>query len=189
MDHPDLDLALHPAFLGSATADAIFERLKTAIAWRQDAITLFGKTHPLPRLHQWYADPGLTYRWSGLAMEPLPWTADLLEVKQAIEDHVSHSFNSVLANLYRDGRDAMGWHSDDEPELGEHPVIASLSLGATRDFRLRHRSGKASPVTLALTHGSLLIMRGSTQHAWQHSLPRRARCQAERINLTFRTVV
>lgn len=158
--------------------------------WRAEEIVVFGKRQPQPRLTAWYGDPGSRYRYSGLDLEPLPWTKTLASLRGAIESACDARFNSVLLNYYRDGRDAMGLHSDDEAELGPAPVIASLSLGETRTFTLKHRFRKdVATVKLPLESGSLLVMKGATQRNWKHGVGReRAHCGA-RVNLTFRRIV
>lgn len=181
------ELVLDRAFLSAGQADDALEELSREVDWVRDEVTVFGKRHPIPRLHQWYGDHAADYRWSGLTMRPRPWTPTLARLKAKVEGACEARFNSVLCNLYRDGNDTMGFHADDEPELGPEPVIASLSLGATRDFVLKPRAGGERRV-LALAAGSLLIMRGSTQQHWVHGLPRRARVKAPRINLTFRWI-
>ncbi len=187
LDLPDADISLWPAFLGEHEATALLRELLGAIPWRRDTITVFGRTHPIPRLHQWFADDGRAYTWSGLTMEPAPWPDGLLRIRARLLAHTGVDFDGCLANLYRDGQDAMGWHADDEPELGPEPVIASVSLGASRDFQLRHRTRKDLPTTtITLPHGSLLVMEGPTQAHWKHQLPRRMRVVEPRINLTFR---
>lgn len=158
--------------------------------WRAEEIILFGKRCPQPRLTAWYGDRGSRYRYSGLDLEPLPWTETLASLRRAVESACDARFNSVLLNYYRDGRDAMGLHSDDEAELGPAPVIASLSLGETRTFMLKHRRRKdVPPVKLPLESGSLLLMKGATQRNWKHGVSReRDHCGA-RVNLTFRRIV
>jgi len=151
-------------------------------------VPIFGREIPAPRLSCWIGDPGAAYTYSRVRFEPRPWTPALARVRQRIEQALDARFNSVLANRYASGADSMGWHADDEPELGPRPVIASLSLGATRRFVLRPRSGGAK-VELPLTHGSLLVMAGDTQANWQHALPRMAGAAGLRINLTFRRIV
>ena len=186
----DAELRFWPDFLPVSEAENTFNRLLSDICWRQDTITLFGKTHPLPRLQAWYGDAGCHYSYSGLSLAPQPWSKNLLTLKALIEEHCQSTFNSVLANLYRHGQDSNGWHSDDEKELGEKPVIASLSLGAKRKFRLRHKFRKDMPVIdLDLTPGSLLCMSGHSQSHWQHTLPKTARTVGPRLNLTFRNIV
>ncbi|MEZ4384111.1 MAG: alpha-ketoglutarate-dependent dioxygenase AlkB [Nannocystaceae bacterium] len=187
---PDADLTLDRGFFARAEADALFAALREQIAWRSDEVLVFGRRHPVPRLHQWYADPGLVYRWSGVEMRPQAWTPALAAVRRRLADELGLGFNAALVNLYRDGRDCVGWHADDEAELGPRPQIASVSLGAGRDFLLRHRARPELGTTaIHLTHGSLLVMRGATQEAWVHALPRRLRVREPRINLTFRTIV
>ncbi len=183
------NLLLTPHFLPAAQATALLAHLTAAVAWEQRRIVLFGKTHPQPRRTAWYGDPEARYAYSGLAWEPRPWLPALADLRQRLEAACEAHFNSVLLNLYRDGRDSMGWHADDEPELGPAPTIASLSLGATRRFRLRPRPGTAGTAFgLDLPAGSLLLMRPPTQAEWQHALPKTARPVGPRLNLTFRWV-
>ncbi|MCC2545891.1 alpha-ketoglutarate-dependent dioxygenase AlkB [Hymenobacter sp. BT175] len=183
------DVLLDPAFLEPASANRLLAELASTIAWRQESIQLYGKAVLQPRLSAWYGDAEARYRYSGLSLEPLPWTPTLLALRQLLEEATGTRFNSVLLNLYRHGQDSMGWHADDEPELGPAPVIASLSLGAARRFRLRPRKpGLAPPVALDLTSGSLLVMRGLTQRYWLHAVPKTARPVGPRLNLTFRLV-
>jgi alkylated DNA repair dioxygenase AlkB len=182
-------IKLRENYISPSDADCYMAALREGIPWRQDTLKLFGKEHRIPRLHQWYADEGLSYAWSGITMQPQAWIELLLELREALFDRTKLWFNSVLVNLYRDGNDSMGWHSDDEPELGEQPTIASISLGATRDFRLRRRNGEGSTRTLSLTSGSLLLMSGNSQHNWLHSLPKRKTVVEPRINLTFRRIL
>jgi alkylated DNA repair dioxygenase AlkB len=184
----DAEIFLHHGFLSNQEAEAFFVALRREVPWRQDRIKFYGKEHPLPRLQQWYGDPQLAYTYSGIRMTPEPWSPLLLSLKQRVEATSKSSLNTVLLNLYRDGNDTVSWHADDEPELGPTPVIASVSLGATRDFVLRHKTRKELEVTIALQHGSLLVMAGETQSHWRHSLPRRKGRVGERINLTFREV-
>lgn len=185
----DGELFLYSNCLTQPEADRAFARLQTDTPWRQESITLFGKQYRQPRLIAWYGDTGKTYCYSGLLLHPLPWTETLVSLKTLVETHAGVAFNSVLINYYRHGQDSMGWHSDDEPELGTNPVIASLSLGASRRFCLRHRSrSDLAKVELWLSHGSLLVMAGTTQHYWQHAVPKTAKAIGPRINLTFRWV-
>lgn len=141
----------------------------------------------IPRLQAWYGDNYQAYTYSGLTMKALPWTPELGELRKRIEQHTGFLFNSCLANLYRDGNDTVGWHSDDEPELGVNPTIASLSLGESRDFQLKHKITKEK-LTIPLKTGGLLLMSGETQHYWQHCIPRTKRVKSPRINLTFRLI-
>jgi alkylated DNA repair dioxygenase AlkB len=185
---PDADIAFYPSVLDEQESDRFFTQLTETIDWRQDSITIYGRSMPQPRLTAWYGDTGKSYTYSGITMHPSPWTHTLLELKAKAEDVSGVVFNSVLLNLYRDGNDSMGWHSDDEPELGPSPVIGSLSLGGTRRFMLRHRAEKGLKHQLELTSGSFLLMQGTTQHYWQHQIPKTKRPVAPRINLTFRVI-
>jgi alkylated DNA repair dioxygenase AlkB len=178
-----------PAAFPPAEADALFARLRGEIAWRQEEIVIFGERRRVPRLVAWHGDPGATYTYSGVLHEPGPWTEALGEIRARVEALSGHAFNAVLLNLYRSGADGMGWHSDDEPELGRNPVVASVSLGALRRFRMRHRRRRELLQELELAHGSLLVMEGATQHHWVHAVPKTARPVGERINLTFRRIV
>ncbi|MDO7850785.1 alpha-ketoglutarate-dependent dioxygenase AlkB family protein [Hymenobacter convexus] len=187
---PGADLLFDPEFLPETEAAALLAQLTAEVAWEQRTIRLFGQEFPQPRLAAWYGDAEARYTYSGLAWEPHPWTAALRALRQRLETATGARFNSVLLNLYRDGRDSMGWHADDEPELGPAPAIASLSLGATRRFRLRPRAGLVHPpLSIDLPAGSLLLMRGATQQHWQHALPKTTRPLGPRLNLTFRWVV
>lgn len=184
---PDANIRLWSDFLTDSVAEPLYHQLEQETDWRQETVHLFGKEHLTPRLSSWVADEGLDYSYSNLTMQPMPWSETLLEIKHAVEQTVETGFNSVLLNYYRDGRDSNGWHADNEPELGEKPVIASLSLGAPRDFRLRHTSNKKLKYTVCLQQGSLLLMAGTTQTFWQHQIPKRANA-GPRINLTFRNI-
>lgn len=174
--------------LGESGA-ALLSRLTAETGWRQDSITLFGKTHKQPRLHAWVGDAGCAYTYSGLRMEPDPWTPLLSDLRARVEEIAGARFNSVLLNLYRDGADSMGAHADDEPELGPRPVIASLSLGAERTLSFTHRARRHAALRLPLAHGSLLVMAGETQTHWKHAISKTARAVGPRINLTFRQIV
>jgi len=187
LDLPDLDIDYQPSFLDTDIAWRWYQALRDRIDWRQETITLFGKRHKVPRLSCWMAEAGLDYSYSNMTMWPTDWSDDMRSIKSYIETHSGLIFNSVLLNYYRDGQDSNGWHADNEPELGSNPVIASLSLGGTRDFQLRNNADKQLKYSIALEHGSLLLMRGETQSYWQHHLPKRATAEP-RINLTFRTI-
>lgn len=184
---PDASLKYVPDFLSVTQADSLLTTLSQTLKWQQDHIKIYGREVKIPRLQAWYGEPEASYRYSGLSMQPLKWTPELLTVKQLCEREAGVQFNSVLANLYRDGQDAMGWHADDEPELGHNPVIASVSLGACRAIDFRHKNSGAKH-RLPLEHGSLLIMSGSTQAFWQHSVARSKKVENSRLNLTFRFV-
>lgn len=165
-----------------------FETLWRDLDWREQAITLFGRRVLQPRLMDWYADPGVRYRYSGLELGPRTWPEPLDRLRRELNERLDRRFNSVLCNAYRGGQDSMGWHADDEPELGQSPVIASLNLGAERRFRIRPRGGGAS-VGLDLEDGSLLLMDGRSQADYQHAVPKTRRPVGQRINLTFREVL
>ncbi len=186
---PGADIGFDPHWLPPAEADALLARLLQAVPWEVHRIRLFGREVDSPRLSCWIGDPDARYRYSGTVFEPRPWPEVLFPVRQRLDRTLGVAFNSVLANRYRDGRDAMGWHRDAEPELGPRPVIASLSLGATRRFSLKGSGVHARTLSLDLTHGSLLVMRGQTQSNYRHALPRTAKPVGERINLTFRRIV
>ncbi len=185
---PGAHLDYRPAWLAGAEADALFDALRSSLPWSVHRIRMFGRMVDSPRLSAWVGDADAVYRYSGTDFTPHPWTAALSDLRLRLQDELDTPFNSVLANLYRDGRDAMGWHSDDEPELGPQPVIASVSLGAARRFLLKHRQDPALRSALALPHGSLLVMAGDTQRHYRHALPRTARAVGPRINLTFRWI-
>jgi alkylated DNA repair dioxygenase AlkB len=181
-----------PGFLARDEADGLFEELWRGLHWEQREIVLFGRRLLQPRLIAWYGDTGAEYRYSGQTLHPRPWPPALAELRRRIERRTACSFNAVLANGYRDGADSMGWHSDDEPELGLQPCIASLSLGAERVFLLRPQkadaSGRRTSNRLLLAHGSLLLMRRESQARYQHCLPKTRRPVGPRINLTFRRI-
>ncbi|MFW6515279.1 alpha-ketoglutarate-dependent dioxygenase AlkB family protein [Acinetobacter baumannii] len=158
------------------------------ILWKQDFINLYGKKIPLPRLTSWYGDDGKAYKYSGILSQPNPWNKGLLYIKERIEKVSGTQFNSVLMNWYRNGEDYLNWHTDDEPELGKNPTIASVNFGETRDFQVRHKDDHQLKFTVPLQHGSLLIMSGEMQHFWQHSVPKRKKVQHSRFNLTFRMI-
>lgn len=188
LDLPGADLRWYPEWLDPATAAALCAQLLREVPWEVHRIRLFGKLVDSPRLSCWIGDADASYRYSGTRFAPHPWPAALLPLRARLAAETGVAFNSVLANRYRDGRDAMGWHSDDERELGPAPVIASLSLGAPRRFVLRHRQQPALRQALELTSGGLLLMAGDTQRLYRHALPRTVRQVGERINLTFRRI-
>ena len=186
----DADVRVIPSFYREPDCADLMRHLVEETPWRQETITLWGKQHLQPRLSAWYGDAGSDYTYSGVVLRPEPWTATLARIKSDVENAAGCRFNSVLLNFYRDENDSVGWHSDAEPELGQFPVIASLSLGETRTFRLRHRSRKdQKPVAIDLTGGSLLLMAGTTQRFWQHAVMKEREPCGPRINLTFRTIV
>jgi alkylated DNA repair dioxygenase AlkB len=191
---PSADVVLQPRWLATEEADALLGALLATIPWETHHIRLFGRDVASPRLSCWIGDPGTGYTYSKTHFEPRPWPAALTALRSRVETACEARFNSVLANLYRDGNDSMGWHSDDEPELGDQPLIASLSLGAERGFRLRRKLPRGVPaapddtIRLPLPHGSLLRMAGQTQRRYRHDLPKTRAVAGARLNLTFRWV-
>lgn len=183
------DLRLLPSWLPTPQADALFAELMREVRWEVHRIRMFGREVDSPRLSCWIGDPQASYRYSGTRFEPYPWLPVLHDLRMRLRQETGIAFNSVLLNRYRSGQDAMGWHSDDEAELGTAPVIVSLSLGAPRRFLLKHRKDPAQRLALELPHGSLLLMAGETQRHYRHALPRTARAVGERINLTFRHIL
>jgi alkylated DNA repair dioxygenase AlkB len=173
--------------LGDSDSTLVMQELVTTVPWSSQTITMFGKQHVEPRRTAWFGDDGASYTYSGITMSPLTWTPLLTSLRKICEEHSGASFNSVLLNLYRDGNDKMGWHADDEPELGVEPIIASLSLGVTRRFRFRHRTTKEI-VECELPTGSLVVMSGLSQKCWVHEVPQQKRITTPRINLTFRKI-
>jgi alkylated DNA repair dioxygenase AlkB len=186
---PGAEVSLAEAWLPTGEADALLAALATQVRWEVHRIRLFGRLVDSPRLSCWIGDPGAAYRYSGTRFEPHPWPEALLPVRDRLRDETAVDFNSVLANCYRGGRDSMGWHSDNERELGPRPVIASLSLGAPRRFVFSSRQDSSRKHALVLPHGSLLLMAGETQSRYRHALPATTKPVAARINLTFRRIV
>jgi len=169
--------------------NAIMTSLINKVDWREESITLFGKTHLQPRLFAWYGDAQASYQYSGLKLEPLAWIDELSGIKERVSEHCGAEFNSVLLNYYRNHRDSMGMHSDDEKELGREPTIASLSFGATRVFKLKHKYRKdIKPLRIPLNCSTLLVMRGNTQHHWKHGIDKLGAPCGPRLNLTFRKI-
>lgn len=189
---PGADLAICTHWLDRDEADALLVRLLAEIPWENHRIRMFGREVASPRLSCWIGDAGASYVYSHTRFEPHPWPGALRPLRERVEQACGAHFNSVLANLYRDGRDSMGWHSDDEPELGPRPLIVSLSLGAARVFRLRPRDRRNTPCdirSITLQHGSLLRMAGDTQWKYRHDLPKARGVSTARLNLTFRRIV
>jgi alkylated DNA repair dioxygenase AlkB len=185
----DAEVYYLPEFPLAQTAEAVMKHLIDEIPWRAESIVVWGKTVLQPRLIAWYGDKGANYTYSGIHHDPLPWTDTLIDIKTRVEKVADTSFNSVLLNYYRHHRDSMGLHSDDEPELGHRPIIASLSLGEDRTFILRHKTRRdLKTFRLKLASGSLLLMEGDTQHCWKHGIEKEKRPCGPRINLTFRRV-
>jgi alkylated DNA repair dioxygenase AlkB len=208
----------YPDFFPAEAATQYFENLLGEIDWKQQPIKIFGKAVMQPRLTAWYGDPGKTYAYSGISLQPLAWTETLLIIRESAENVAGVAFNGALLNQYRDGRDSMGWHRDNEKELGRNPVIGSVSFGATRQFQFRKYAGKEQllskgdpvsggdpmsgedpmsggdpmskrlPISLDLTHGSFLLMKGETQHHWEHRVAKSTEAAGVRINITFRVL-
>ncbi len=170
-------------------ADTLAQIFWKNIAWQQDQIKLFGKEMLVPRLSAWYGDAHAQYTYSGLTLQPKAWNEGLLFIKEKVEYFAKTPFNSVLMNWYRNGQDSMGWHADDEKELGKNPVIASINFGATRRFLMRNKADNSQKLEIHLTNGTLLIMKGTTQHHWQHAVPKEPKIQRSRFNLTFRYIL
>lgn len=187
IDLPNADINYIESFYSLAEANKIFQQLAQNVAWRQDDITMFGRTVKIPRLQAWFSDNNLTYRYSKMTLDSTPFPPMLNNIRDCVSDYCRDHFNAVLANFYRDQCDSVGWHSDDESELGANPVIASLSFGAEREFQLKHIQTKEK-FSIRLAPGSLFIMKGQTQHYWQHCIPKRSKSIGPRINLTFRKI-
>jgi alkylated DNA repair dioxygenase AlkB len=187
---PGADVVYHRHLLPEQGAAQLLRRLIDQIPWRQDSIVLWGKSVPQPRLTAWYGDPGRGYTYSGLTLDPLPWTDDLRLLRTMAEGAAEARFNSVLLNYYRDHHDSVGFHSDDEPELGATPIIGSISLGETRTLSFKPKARKDwRPVRIALESGSLLVMKGDTQRNWRHAVAKESRPCGARVNLTFRLIL
>jgi len=187
IENADISFARHVVL--PAPADELLRTLADETPWRSESVTVWGKTFQQPRLIAWYGDKGRRYSYSGISLEPLPWTSTLLGIRDVVQDLSDEQFNSVLLNYYRNHRDSMGFHSDDERELGPTPTIASLSLGATRTFVLKHKQREdLKPVRLDLPSGSLLIMQGETQRFWKHGINKQTKPCGPRVNLTFRRI-
>lgn len=181
------EFRLERTFLEIEQADSLLSNLSALPGWRQDEIRMYGNSIPLPRLHRWFADDEQTYRWSGINMQAEKFPTQLLSVREKIVERTGLEFNTALANLYRSGQDSVAWHADDEPELGSHPIIFSLSLGGTRRFVLRHKQNHQEKIAFDLSHGSLLMMCKNTQRICEHCVPKQ-RTAAPRINVTFRLI-
>lgn len=182
-------VVLHETWLDAREAGALFTALRDEVGWRQERIRIHGREHLQPRLVAWFGDAHASYTYSGLTLSPKPWSERLGSLRRRVEDEAGVPFNSVLCNLYRDGQDSMGFHADAEPELGHNPIIASVSLGATRRFVMRHVRDVRERLDLDLPNGSLLVMEGTTQHFFRHGVPKQRSIAEPRINLTFRRIL
>ncbi|MGL2964034.1 alpha-ketoglutarate-dependent dioxygenase AlkB family protein [Flavobacterium sp. RSB2_4_14] len=187
-DFPNASIVYYSNFFDASRANELFEKLKQEIPWQQDAITVFGKTYPQPRLTALFGNEGKPYSYSNIVMQPNPWNPLLQFIKSEVEEIIEENFTTVLLNYYRDGKDSNGWHADNEKELGRNPIIASVSFGAERNFHLQHNTIKDQKLKINLEHGSLLVMKGETQHFWKHQIPKTAKPIGPRINLTFRII-
>jgi len=185
---PDAEIIYFPDFFDKKEANAIFAELLAKTPWQQDEITVYGKKHLQPRMTALYGNEGKSYSYSNIKMQPNHWTLLLQKMKFYVESVSSTNFTTVLLNYYRDGNDSIGWHADNEKELGTNPVIASVSFGAERTFQLKHNSDKNQKKNIVLEHGSLLLLKGPTQHFWKHQIPKTSKPMGPRINLTFRTI-
>lgn len=185
----DADLRYFPRWVDTDLADEWLSDLSVQTPWSQPQIKLYGRSIAVPRLVAWYGDADAHYRYSGFTHEPLAWTPLLADIRLRLQQQVGQHLNGVLLNYYRDGQDAMGWHSDDERELGQQPLVVSLNLGATRRFDFRRKGTSRIEYSISLEHGSLLVMSGLTQHYWQHQIARTRKVCAPRLNLTFRQII
>jgi alkylated DNA repair dioxygenase AlkB len=184
----DAKIFYSPYFIEGSEALNMFRTMQSTFPWESNQIKIFGKTYDVPRKEAYFADPGKTYGYSGKRLTLNPWNEIILKLKAQLELELDHSFNACLANLYRDGSDSNGLHADNEPELGPHPIIASLSFGAKRKFKLKHNATK-EVVNFDLTNGSLIVMAGNCQEYWKHEIPKQKKVKEARINLTFRKII
>lgn len=184
----DGEVYLFPALFDQPTSNELFAVLAQTINWKQEPVKIMGREIMQPRLTAWYGDKGMAYSYTGITMHPLPWTADLLKIKKAVEEVSGENFNSALLNQYRDGSDSVGWHRDNEKSLGINPAIGSVSFGESREFSLKHHKDKKLQKKIILESGSFLLMKGETQHKWLHSIQKSPGIAKSRINITFRTI-
>ena len=185
---PDADIVYVPSFFNNDIASELYHDLLREIPWQQDNIKVFGKEFAQPRLTALFGNDGKPYSYSNITMQPNPWNLLLQKIKFHVESVAEINFTTVLLNYYRDGQDSNGWHSDNEKELGLNPTIASVSLGSERLFQLKHNTNPSLRQNILLEHGSLLIMKGTTQHFWKHQIPKTNKPVGGRINLTFRVI-
>lgn len=188
LDLPDANIIYHPNFINLTESNVVFETLLKETPWQHDEIVVYGKKHLQPRLTALYGNEQTSLSYSNIKMLPNHWTPLLLDLKLKVETVCQKKFNVVLLNYYRNHNDGNGWHADNEKELGKNPVVASLSFGTNRIFQLKHNEDKTLKRNLTLEHGSLLIMKGTTQEFWKHQIPKSSKTIGPRINLTFRTV-
>lgn len=184
----DGEVVYYPHFFDNEISHKYLNALIKNIAWQEDSIKLFGKDYLQPRLTALFAINKIPYTYSNITMHPKPFNTELLNIKEAVENRIKVNFTSCLANLYRNGKDSNGWHADDEKELGEYPVIASITFGEERMFHFKHKYEPDQKTKIKLQHGSLLVMKGKTQKYWLHQLPKTKKDIGPRINLTFRII-
>jgi len=184
----DGEVLFYPTLFSIKESDNYLQTLRQEIIWKQEPIKILGKEIMQPRLTAWYGEADKPYTYSGITMQPYAWTNSLLSIKEKIEYIAGTRFTSALLNLYRTGSDSMGWHRDNEKELGTNPIIGSVSFGATRNFQFRKYADKSNKINVELSHGSFLLMRGSTNHHWEHRVPKISEPINERINITFRII-
>lgn len=185
----DGDVIYYPSIFSQQESDQIMLDLINNIEWKQEPIWMFGKKIMQPRLTALYGDPNVAYGYSGIIMSVYPWNELLKDIKSKVEALSNTKFTHVLLNYYRNGQDSMGWHRDNEKNLGQNPTIASVSFGISREFQLRKYETKKDKKSILLTHGSVLMMQGETQHYWEHQIPKSKKINNPRINLTFRKVL
>lgn len=188
LELPDANVIYYPNFIDAQKTGFLFNEILNTTNWQQDSIRVYGKTYLQPRLTHLFATNNLPYSYANITMQPSPFTKAIYNLKQEIENTLKTEFTTCLANFYRDGNDSNGWHADNEKELGEKPIIASLSLGAERWFHLKHKNKKNLKQKILLTNGSLLVMKGNTQANWLHQIPKTKKEIGKRINLTFRII-
>jgi alkylated DNA repair dioxygenase AlkB len=187
-DVPDASIIYYPNFFSTEEATILFDTLQKEIPWQQDDIKVYGKVYPQPRLTALFGNEGKSYSYSNITMHPHKWSPLLMSIKEKVEKATEAIYSTVLLNYYRDGKDSNGWHADNEKELGTNPIIASLSFGAERMFQLKHNAIPNQKINIPLAHGSLLVMKGTTQHFWKHQIPKTTKPIGPRINLTFRII-
>lgn len=187
-DVPDASIIYYPNFFSTEEATILFDTLQKEIPWQQDDIKVYGKVYPQPRLTALFGNEGKSYSYSNITMHPHKWSPLLMSIKEKVEKTTEAIYSTVLLNYYRDGKDSNGWHADNEKELGTNPIIASLSFGAERMFQLKHNAIPNQKINIPLAHGSLLVMKGTTQHFWKHQIPKTTKPIGSRINLTFRII-
>ena len=185
---PDADITYVENFFSIEESQIIFNTLQNKINWQQDDINVFGKVYKQPRLTALFGNNNKPYSYSNITMSPKIFNQELIEIKKRVEFFSKVTFTTCLANLYRDGNDSNGWHADNEKELGRNPIIASVSFGASRYFHLKHKDNKTIKQKLELKAGSLLLMKGETQHHYLHQIAKTKRQVSPRINLTFRII-